>query len=52
MSDCLHASEVALGAVGEHREHLVHARRIAAELEDVFVPEGGSVRGSARAAVL
>jgi hypothetical protein len=39
VSDCLHASEVALGAVGEHSEHLVHARRIAAELEDVFVPE-------------
>ena len=35
----LHAREVALGAVGEHSEHLVHARRIAAELEDVFVPE-------------
>ena len=33
----LHAREVALGAVGEHREHLVHARGVAAELEHVLI---------------
>ncbi len=35
----LHAREVALGAVCEHREHLVHARGVAAELEHVLIAE-------------